>query len=640
MLWMRMDSCLTTEPSTNNEYNNASDPHEFSARNPLLVIAKHSFKGRNNDELSFDKNNVISVTQKLDGGWFAGRKNWLVSFGFRRNKKQNQQKIANLFVTLTSIEEAEKILECCSLIKSLSEFITVKNDILKQFEEQIKKPLNSQLIGKIFLDVELRTILFTYCKGHCDFMDFINRDNEAVQRLISLRNIDLKQIVIGLSLVFRHVDKYANILQEIERNTPEGHPDKGNLYRASLVYADFYSECERIRRQREAQLYFMQSEGLEEHFGRDLERSLGPFLFLGKVTVAETDKKQGTEVDRCVAIFGRTLLLVEHCSATDKNALRNQFETKNLSIRRRNSNNEIQMDELSEKGTKLTLRTIGRDEQKQIWDAMKKCEGIHLTMSQSDEQQQTAAFEEVGHGEIVDSADGARDVTTELGSIRLNHHLEMILPGDDFSGNAISCDGPSPPALCKPFSGWTLRPFPPHRAEWLPNFGRAMPVKMRKGLSAEEQEDALMLKIVEGYCVSGTNCVTNSHFCGRKTHEQRNSVESFYSHCGGAQVRRAASYPDQHEISVRPQLIVAEDEKLFVEELEGDQFVVKERSLVDTVYSLKDQISVLTKEVSKMAKALEQEQRTRRRLEEMVTRQTAHGTVKAQNGEMELSQKN
>uniref|UniRef100_A0A914M5C3 Rho guanine nucleotide exchange factor 6/7 coiled-coil domain-containing protein n=1 Tax=Meloidogyne incognita TaxID=6306 RepID=A0A914M5C3_MELIC len=76
----------------------------------------------------------------------------------------------------------------------------------------------------------------------------------------------------------------------------------------------------------------------------------------------------------------------------------------------------------------------------------------------------------------------------------------------------------------------------------------------------------------------------------------------------------------------RPQLIVAENEKIFVEEMEGDQIVLKERSLVDTVYTLKDNLTALTKQVIELSKSLEQEQRSRRRLEELV-RQTIPSTT-------------
>lgn len=55
--------------------------------------------------------------------------------------------------------------------------------------------------------------------------------------------------------------------------------------------------------------------------------------------------------------------------------------------------------------------------------------------------------------------------------------------------------------------------------------------------------------------------------------------------------RRATSYPEE----MRPQLIMANDEKIFVEELEGNEVVLKEKSLVDTVYELRDQVSVLQK---------------------------------------------
>uniref|UniRef100_A0A914GUB7 Rho guanine nucleotide exchange factor 6/7 coiled-coil domain-containing protein n=1 Tax=Globodera rostochiensis TaxID=31243 RepID=A0A914GUB7_GLORO len=540
------------------------------------------------------------------------------------NEMENQRKIEQLMSTLKSLAAAEKGCEFSSVIKSLAEFIALKNDVLVLFEEQTKKPLNSQFLGKIFLDVELRTILFTYCKRHCDLMDFLNRNNEAVQKMISLRNIDLKEMVVGLSLVFRHVDKYANILQEIERNTPDGHPDKGNLYRASLVYADFYAECELIRKQREAQIYFMHSEILEENFGKDFEHLLGPIFYIGKVTVTESDQmEEGTEEDRCVAIFGRALLLVKHCSSTGKIVLTNRFTSENMSIQRENSSNSIHINMSSEKEVKFTLRTIGRDEYKQLLNALKNCEGIQLGHDDGSAFNLNA----VQQPNTVGSTDGT-SIATGFCNIRLDHQLEMILPGEDFSENVVS-EVSAPSVRDKLFSGWSLRSYPPHRAEWLPNVGQTAPVKLRKGLSAEEQEDALMLKIIEGYCVTGASSASAS--CNRRAHDQRNSAESFHSPCGGGPVRRAASYPDQHEMSNRPQLIVAEDEKLFVEELEGDQFVVRERSLVDTVYSLKDQISVLTKELSKIAKALEQEQRTRRRLEEMVIRQTATGTVKQQN---------
>jgi hypothetical protein len=96
-------------------------------------------------------------------------------------------------------------------------------------------------------------------------------------------------------------------------------------------------------------------------------------------------------------------------------------------------------------------------------------------------------------------------------------------------------------------------------------------------VSSDDQEDAKILRVIESYCAASN---------------KQSSSNIGYMHCS-------------------PQLIVAEDEKIFVEETVGDQVVVREkfvfildktyrmllfvRSLVDTVYALKDQISVMQK---------------------------------------------
>lgn len=43
----------------------------MSAEN-CLVKAIYSFKGKNNDELCFKKGDIITVTQKEEGGWWEG----------------------------------------------------------------------------------------------------------------------------------------------------------------------------------------------------------------------------------------------------------------------------------------------------------------------------------------------------------------------------------------------------------------------------------------------------------------------------------------------------------------------------------------------------------------------------------------
>jgi hypothetical protein len=101
-------------------------------------------------------------------------------------------------------------------------------------------------------------------------------------------------------------------------------------------------------------------------------------------------------------------------------------------------------------------------------------------------------------------------------------------------------------------------------------------------VTIEEQEDAYLLKIVEGYCgpPTSTNGLSGSF--------SRMNISTMSNH---PLPRRATSYPEE----MRPQLIMANDEKIFVEEVDGGEIVVKEKSLVDTVYQLQSQVTELQK---------------------------------------------
>jgi len=148
-------------------------------------------------------------------------------------------------------------------------------------------------------------------------------------------------------------------------------------------------------------------------------------------------------------------------------------------------------------------------------------------------------------------------------------------------------------------------------------------------VTQEEQEDAHLLKLVDGYFTSGANA-SSMHNSRHYRQPSRgsgggNPLTAIHSPQGHTGVRRASSYPEDVRLDTRPQLIVAEEEKLFVEERDehGEVVAVKERSLVDTVYALKDQLASLRKDVGSLTKTLEKEQKARRRLEEELGKRRA-----------------
>ncbi|KJH40279.1 hypothetical protein DICVIV_13781 [Dictyocaulus viviparus] len=162
--------------------------------------------------------------------------------------------------------------------------------------------------------------------------------------------------------------------------------------------------------------------------------------------------------------------------------------------------------------------------------------------------------------------------------IRLNHELEMILPDDS---DVSDLGNSSRRSLNDGYKKLCFRVVPPHRSVLATTTAKKN-IKMRKEACVGEQHDAQLLKIVEAYC-------------------------------SGA-ARGAPTIADSRP----PQLIVAEDEKILVEEVVGDEIVIQEKSLVDTVYALKDQVAGLRQELSSVGRALDREQRARRRLEEII----------------------
>uniref|UniRef100_A0A8C2CAG0 Rho guanine nucleotide exchange factor (GEF) 7a n=1 Tax=Cyprinus carpio TaxID=7962 RepID=A0A8C2CAG0_CYPCA len=103
---------------------------------------------------------------------------------------------------------------------------------------------------------------------------------------------------------------------------------------------------------------------------------------------------------------------------------------------------------------------------------------------------------------------------------------------------------------------------------------------LRKSTVALE-EDAQILKVIEAYCTSA------------KTRQTLNSSN--------------------------PALIVPGEEKFSVDELKSNgQTLLEEKSLVDVVYALRDEVQELKQDYKKMKKSLEEEQRARKDLERIV----------------------
>lgn len=66
-------------------------------------------------------------------------------------------------------------------------------------------------------------------------------------------------------------------------------------------------------------------------------------------------------------------------------------------------------------------------------------------------------------------------------------------------------------------------------------------------------------------------------------------------------------------------MLFPDEEKIIVEETKSNgQTVIEERSLVDTVYALRDEVQELKQDNKRMKRTLEEEQKARKELEKIV----------------------
>uniref|UniRef100_A0A673L4S1 DH domain-containing protein n=1 Tax=Sinocyclocheilus rhinocerous TaxID=307959 RepID=A0A673L4S1_9TELE len=107
---------------------------------------------------------------------------------------------------------------------------------------------------------------------------------------------------------------------------------------------------------------------------------------------------------------------------------------------------------------------------------------------------------------------------------------------------------------------------------------------LRKSTAALE-EDAQILKVIEAYCT------------GASLHQSTTAVRK----------------------ECIPQVLLPEEEKIIVEEIKSNgQTIIEEKSLVDAVYALKDEVHELKKENKRMKQCLDEEQKSRKELERIV----------------------
>ncbi|XP_074690836.1 rho guanine nucleotide exchange factor 6 isoform X2 [Strix aluco] len=582
----------------------------------LVVKARFNFKQTNEDELSVNKGDIIYVTRVEEGGWWEGTLNgktgWFPSNYVREIKStdkplspkalkglESTQLTKNYYpVVLQNILETERdyakelqsllgtylrplqsydklsAVDIASLLGNVEEISAFQQTLNQALEEVAKLPENQQRVGGCFMNLmpQFRSLYLTYCANHPSAVNVLTQHSDELEKFMESQGAANPGILIlttSLSKPFLRLDKYVTLLQELERHMEEAHADHEEVLKAVTSFKSLVSQCQELRKRKQLELQIL-SESIQRWEGEDI-KTMGNIIYMSQVMVQCGGSEEKEE--RYFLLFSNVLLMLSASPRMSGFIYQGKLPLAGMTLTKLEDaeGNEHTFEIAGNMTERITVSCSTSQDLHEWLDHLQRltkgtCNTVSKTQSWS-----------------------AHSTFSSAGQIR----------------------GPlEPPKILKPWSLSCLRPAPPLRPSAALSYkedSSKSPKTMKKFLpkrkterkaSDEEfvirkstaalEEDAQILKVIEAYCT-------------------------------GAGFQQALSSGSRKD-SI-PQVLLPEEEKIIIEETRSNgQTVTEEKSLVDTVYALKDEVKELKQENKRMKQCLEEELKSRKDLEKLVRR--------------------
>ncbi|CAH1781307.1 unnamed protein product [Owenia fusiformis] len=558
--------------------------------------------------LNFSKNDIITITQIVDGGWWEGTlgglTGWFPSNYVKeikidgrpgvssptgvpggdvvQNKKESMMFYHN--VVLQNILETEQVYvkelqtllqkyllplqkanilspgEYSQLCGNLEELINFQQDFLNTIEECAKLPIPQQRVGGLFMSTapRMKEVYEQYSSNHPHAVAVLTLKREELNTFTESQGAappGSMTLTTNLSKTFTRLDKYPQLLKELERHIEESHIDRGDTQRAIAVYKDITVGCVELRKMKELEFDIISS-SIRGWEGEEITK-LGDVLLLSHVRIQKPPCKE--KLDRLFMLFQGVLVMLSTSADMSTFTYEGKLPVTSVRVTRVEDPENLSyiLELTGSMIEKISVYCNTMNDQKRWYDAITQ----QSTLPPIPSKPQTIQ---------ISSSHPSISVLTPAKMAQIMSPLSL--------------------KLNKTWSMSCLRPCPPLRpSQFVKEEGNKSPRGTRRSTSRRKQEDiiasedALVLKVIEAYCTSA---------------KTRHTVNSSLLDC--------------------PQVIIAEEEKIIFEDIRGDQTIIEEKSLVDTVYALKDQVKDLRQEHKKMRKELDDEKKARKRLELMI----------------------
>ncbi|XP_062917249.1 rho guanine nucleotide exchange factor 6 isoform X3 [Mobula hypostoma] len=605
----------------------------------LVVKAKFNFKQNNEDELSFSKGDILYVTRVEDGGWwegsFKGRSGWFPSNYVREikpsdkplspkslkgfetpsvtknyyglviqnildNERDYAKELQVLLSTyLRSLQANDKLsaADIMALKGNLEEICSFQQSLCQTLEECAKLPESQQKVGGCFLNhmPQMKSLYLTYCANHPSAVSVLTEHSEELDKLMESQGASSPGILMlttSLSKPFMRLDKYPALLQELERHMEESHPDYPDILKAMASFKSLVSQSQELRKRKQLELQIL-SEQIQGWEGEDI-KSLGNVIYMSQVLVQCGASEEKDE--RYFMLFPSVLLMLSASPRMSSFIYQGKLPLTGMTV------TKLEENESFHHAFEITGSMIER---------------IQVSCSSAQEQQEwvdsllmltkgtvpgTSATKSLPVSSQSQHGESKQPPATP------SHQPLAYSPPQSYSSGTQSRGPLEPPKMPRPWTLSCLRPAPPLRpsaALGCKEDSSKSPKAVKKFLSKRKterktsddeyilrkstaalEEDAQILKVIEAYCTSANLQQAHSSVCRKDS---------------------------------APQVLLPEEEKIIVEETKSNgQTVIEEKSLVDTVYALKDEVQELKQENKRMKQCLEEEQKSRKELEKMI----------------------
>ncbi|KAL1022259.1 hypothetical protein UPYG_G00024330 [Umbra pygmaea] len=601
----------------------------------LLVRAKFAFQQTNEDELSFNKGDIINVSRQEDGGWwegsFNGKTGWFPS-NYVKEVKGSEKPVSPKCGTLTAplkafdppavsktyynlvlqnileteteySKEVQSLLssylralqptdklssaELSHILGNLEEISTFQQMLVQAYEECTKLPENQQRVGAFFLNLmpQMKALYMAYCSNHPSAVNVLTKHSEELGEFMEEKGASspgILTLTTGLSKPFMRLDKYPTILKELERHMEEHHLDRPDILKCLTAFKSLSAQCQEVRKRKELELQIL-TETIRRWEGDDIT-TLGPVLYMSHALCHTHGSEE--KVERYLLLFPNVLLMLSASPRMSGFIYQGKLPLAGMLISR------IEDCELVKNAFEISGST---------------CERMQVVCNNQQDLQEWVEHLS-RHTQIRNTPSMNMAVPTSKPQSIPCHTLPShpLTPSRHSESRAVS-GGPVYHTLPHPSC---LRPAPPLKpsaalcykedlSKSPKNMKKLLPKRKperkpsdddfasRKSTAALE-EDAQILKVIEAYCTSA------------KTRQTLNSSSREKSGL---------------------HMLFPEEEKIIVEETKSNgQTVIEEKTLVDTVYGLKDEVQELKQDYKKMRRSLEEEQRARKELEKIVRR--------------------